>query len=341
MAESDIAMKQYMSAKHRFADFFNVFTFGGRQIIKPDQLTTVDSESGIIAWCNKVIERNLAGMSKSEIQTAKRTLWRHRDIIMEWNNGTYLSLLACETQDKVHYAMPVRNILYDALSYTDQMRQIWDNLTKEEKKDITDGEFFSRFRKQDKIVPVITTVFHYGEDKWDGNCSLYDMFDSSCSDDYDYIHKFVPDYKINLVDINKIDNLSLFRSDLGLVFGLVQCRDSKEKTRQFANEHKDFFEAVDYETMTAISVMTNGGDKFARLMGDGKKVYNMCKAYQEMYEEGVEHGWNNGRNDGIRKSIILLRNVGTADDLIANMIMSEYNISAEEVQAFMNAVTNI
>ena len=103
------------------------------------------------------------------------------------------------------------------------------------------------------------------------------------------------------------------------------------RTRQFAYEHKDFFEAVDYETMNAISIMTNGSDKFTRLMGKGKKVYNMCKAYQEMYEEGVEHGWN----DGIRKSIILLRNVGIADDLIANMIVTEYNISAEEVQVFM------
>ena len=35
--------------------------------------------------------------------------------------GTKLVLLTCENQDAIHYAMPVRSMLYDALDYTDQI----------------------------------------------------------------------------------------------------------------------------------------------------------------------------------------------------------------------------
>jgi hypothetical protein len=43
-------------------------------------------------------------------------------------------VLACEAQNEVSYSMPVRNMLYDALSYTDQMSEIWNNLSEAEKK---------------------------------------------------------------------------------------------------------------------------------------------------------------------------------------------------------------
>ena len=42
------------------------------------------------------------------------------------------------------------------------------DLSDEEKKGIDTAEFFSRFRKQDKIYPVISIVVYYGEDAWDG-----------------------------------------------------------------------------------------------------------------------------------------------------------------------------
>lgn len=37
-------------------------------------------------------------------------LHRYRDVIMRWKGKMDLVILACENQEKVHYAMPVRNI---------------------------------------------------------------------------------------------------------------------------------------------------------------------------------------------------------------------------------------
>ena len=43
---------------------------------------------------------------------------------MQAADGTRLILLACENQDKVHYAMPVREMLYDSLDYIEQLKKI-------------------------------------------------------------------------------------------------------------------------------------------------------------------------------------------------------------------------
>lgn len=40
----------------------------------------------------------------------KEEIHRYRDVVMCWKGKLDLVILACENQEKVHYAMPVRNI---------------------------------------------------------------------------------------------------------------------------------------------------------------------------------------------------------------------------------------
>lgn len=126
--------------------------FGGKQIVKPEELEEIDSESSIIMLDKKKQEKDVQ---------------RYRDIVMRWRQGVELSILACENQDKVHYAMPVRIMLYDSLAYVDQIRHLWNN--RDIKEELTGEEYLSRFRKEDKICPVISLVFYYGTTDWDGS----------------------------------------------------------------------------------------------------------------------------------------------------------------------------
>ena len=53
---------------------------------------------------------------------------KYRDLlktatIMEDGEATYV-LLGIENQTEVHYAMPVRNMLYDAMQYNQQVTEI-------------------------------------------------------------------------------------------------------------------------------------------------------------------------------------------------------------------------
>lgn len=70
--------------------------------------------------------------------------------------------------------MPVRNMLYDSLAYTEQIRQLWE--THHEKENLTDEEFLSKFRKKDKLYPVITLLLYYDEKEWDGSTELHEIF---------------------------------------------------------------------------------------------------------------------------------------------------------------------
>ena len=84
--------------KNRFADLFNAVVFDGNQIVKAEKLAAVDSESDIIL---------------EDKNGNKKGRQRYRDVIMRWQNEIMLAILACEVQDKIHYAMPVRNMMYD------------------------------------------------------------------------------------------------------------------------------------------------------------------------------------------------------------------------------------
>ena len=85
---------------------------------------------------------------------------RYRDIIMKWRNQATLVLLANESQDKVHYAMPHKVMLYDGMDYETQIRNNWKNFNDRRKQNkkagqplehLTAGEYLSRFRKKRSI----------------------------------------------------------------------------------------------------------------------------------------------------------------------------------------------
>lgn len=109
MGEANVIVNQWLGTKKRFADLFNGYVFEGRQIVDADNLEPLDREADIIVT------------GKDE----KKGRQRYRDIIMRWGN-VGLAILACENQDKVHYAMPVRMMVYDGLSYTDQIQKLWE-----------------------------------------------------------------------------------------------------------------------------------------------------------------------------------------------------------------------
>ena len=146
MAKKAAAVKQWIGNRRRFANLFNVKIFGGVHIIRPEDLEPVEGETHVLIQTN---------------DGKKQEIHRYRDITMRWKGKMDFMILACENQDKVHYAMPVRTMLYDGLSYIQQMKLMWELHDENEK--VNDEEFLSKFCKDDKLCPVITLVFYFGE----------------------------------------------------------------------------------------------------------------------------------------------------------------------------------
>ena len=106
MGAKDIATKDYMKESAIFADAFNKFIYKGERVIKAENLKPLDTDLTVIPY----------GADGAGIPTQ-----RYRDVLksataMEDENGVYL-LLGIEAQSEVHHAMPVRNMVYDALQY--------------------------------------------------------------------------------------------------------------------------------------------------------------------------------------------------------------------------------
>lgn len=293
MGKNDIAVKQWLSDKERFADLFNGIIFGGRKVIRASELELISGESDILLKDKKGREKILK---------------RYRDIVMRWKQEVEFMILASENQDKIHYAMPVRNMVYDGLSYTEQIEQIWKE-HKERRDKIKGSAFLSHFEKSDAIFPVITLVFYYGDKPWDASLDIHGMFPAELMEIYhDTIEKYVPNYRINLVDISKIENPERFGTDLQVVFGMLKYKNEKEKLVNYIYTNKNYFENVPLETYQAVQVFLNLDKKFKDILPDTqeREEINMCKALDDWFEEGVEQGIVQGEERISRLAIRLM-----------------------------------
>ncbi|MBQ8039053.1 MAG: hypothetical protein IJ274_04160 [Lachnospiraceae bacterium] len=113
MGAKDIVTKDYTKESVVFADAFNQYIYKGEQVIKPENLRSLDT--------------NLTGIPYGA-EKAGVPVQRFRDVLksvtaMEDDHRVYL-LLAIEAQSEVHHAMPVRSMVYDALQYAAQVEKI-------------------------------------------------------------------------------------------------------------------------------------------------------------------------------------------------------------------------
>ena len=117
----DDEIYEVLSDNEIFADLFNGSMFGGNQIIRPDMLAQENEK--------KILRAGKEG--------GRRIILRRiRDVqkLSLLEEGCLAVILAAEGQRTVHYAMPVRCMLYDGIDYTGQVERI----TKKRKEDLHD-----------------------------------------------------------------------------------------------------------------------------------------------------------------------------------------------------------
>ena len=115
MSIQDTATKQYVSEAEVFADAFNYLIYDGEQVIKPEQLTDMDTTQYVIPYHED--EKGKPEAAQKYRDTLKTLAVKTDD------RYTYL-VLGIENQSHVHYAMPVRNMLYDAMQLEKQVRDL-------------------------------------------------------------------------------------------------------------------------------------------------------------------------------------------------------------------------
>lgn len=163
MGVKDSKAKEYISDNARFSDLCNYVLFDGNKVINPNSLVEKDTTQVLSVF----------GIDKKQLVLQK---WRDilKNVTIKYADDMYLVLIGIENQTDVHYAMPVKAMIYDALSYGQQINDA--KRSHEKEKDYgSSAEFLSGFTKKDKLVPVITITVYMGTDNWDGPRSLYEM----------------------------------------------------------------------------------------------------------------------------------------------------------------------
>lgn len=259
MGEKDIVTKRFINNNIYFADICNSFLYNGRQTILPEQLHELDTQLFMHTEYAKL------GAEHIDIKQAHP---KERDTVKYIsaktdNNAAYL-IVGIEHQSDIDHTMPMRTMLYDALQYDKQKQEI-------------EAEHRT-YKKNDKLLPVITIVLYFGSKPWDGPMRLHDMLDI----DDPALLPYVADYPLHLIDPHRMNEEALeqFQTNAREVLTFIKHSKNKKKVLELVQEER--FKKLDSLAAEVINECTNS---HLPLITDNKEDVNMCQAIDEIRED--------------------------------------------------------
>ncbi len=314
MGALDIEAKKYLGKKEAFADAFNFLLYKGEQVINPDSLQEMDISQIAVPYGNN----------------AHLPVQKYRDLLRIWEAMTdgrkIYVILGAEIQGKIHYAMPVKDGLYDWIGYSKQVEEARKSFKKKNgepeedaelcsedgvlKIKLTSEEFLSGFKKTDRLIPIITAVIYVGAEPWDGPRSLFDMLDI----DDERIIPFLNDYKLNLISAADMaeDDFEKFHTDLGIAMQIIKHqKDCADKIIEGTNHRK-----IDTDAAFFIKEAAKLDLEFDRK----EEGVDMCLAQE-----------NRDLRMKITSAIDIYREYGESDEDIIARIIKKYNVTKEYV----------
>ena len=311
---ADTITKDYVKDAGVFADIFNYYIYGGRQVILPEQLTERDSTKialpygadGAVVPVQKFrdVQKLYAAMTDGKIEYV---------------------LYGAENQAEIHYAMAVKNNLYDALEYAGQVEEAakshrkemkrkkeqGETSAEEDRKTPNTGEFLSGFWSEDRLIPSITVTIYFGPEEWNGPLSLFEMMNVSdpdvlaCMDNY-HVRLIAPAQMLD-------EEIMKFRSSLREVMLFIKYSKDRENLSRVLEANEERFREVERRAADVIETITNAGIKY----DESEEVVNVCQAIREIRMEERKIGEQDGELKKAREAARNFYNLGIDVEKIA------------------------
>ena len=284
MGKADTITKAWMSRSEIFADVFNFYIYDGEQVIRPEDLISLDTT-----------EIALPGADKPDPDSAD-PVQEYRDVLKSAavkmdGSATYL-ILGIENQTVESRIMPVRTLVYDALQYERQIRDL-AALHRREKdyRGHTAAEYLSGFYEEDRIRPVITLVVYFGTEPWTAPRSLVEMMEPQKPE----IMQFVQDYKLHLIEPLGLSDADLkkFRTEFGTLMKFLRVFHDREKLQDFLQNDRSV-RKLGTDTAMVMAACTSLKIPIDR----NEEVMDMSNAWEELLEEREARGRVEGRVEG-------------------------------------------
>ena len=237
--------------------------------------------------------------------------------------GVEFVLLGMESQEHIHYAMPMRVMGYDYAAYKKQ----YDANARKYKtgKGLTEDEYLSKMRKTDRFVPVISVVVYYGEKAWNGAKSLHEMLAVPLE-----MAEYVNDYNMILVEARE-NKLELHNNNNRDLFNLLEIlldtelprNMIKTKAIQYGEEHNTEKTVI----MTVAGAINTKLDYDSLAKGDGR----MCTVFDEIAKESEARGEVKGRAIEIIETGF---EFGLSEDDILSRLQKKLDVSLQTAKEY-------
>ena len=219
-----------------------------------------------------------------------------RDVVkMYRKDGVQLVLFGIENQEKIDYSAPVRIMQFDGADYQNQVRRTEE----ENRKRLGLKTGLPAFFREDRIVPVITLILYFGEEEWDRPVRLHDMLAFPEKDST--IRSLVPDYPIHVISVRRNGSagmdISLLHTELRQVFGFLQLQEDKEGLKRYVEENRPVFSRLSSNAALFLAASAHE-TRLLKGLNREEEHYDMCRALDEWYADGVSEGEKIGEKRG-------------------------------------------
>ena len=293
--EKDVSWKEYFRDDERYADVINGIGCGGLQLVAGEDLQEAEPQT--------ILGRmfGLAGRGKR---------MRTRDVVRKVAFGVSFAIVGLENQEIVDYGMPLRCMEQDVGDYEKQAQKLRKKVRKQ--KGLGAEEYLYGFAKGSRLYPVVTFVLYGGRQPWDGPKSLHEMLDMEVLPEK--MRALVVDYPMHLVDIRRLEDTSIFKTDVKQIFDFIRCSGDKRKLLELVqgDEHFKQMEEDAYEVVTnyvKAEELIQVKEEYSR--EDGK--IDMCQALKELLADERMEGREEGRELGRKELVLRMYADGTLD----------------------------
>ena len=303
----DTILKTFWRDNDHFADLFNAALFDGEQVLNPADLMEVDTDVSSMVKFN------------NHAETVQKVL----DVVKKTAYGVDFVIWGLENQSKIHYAMPLRHMIGDSLSYLKEYNEIAAR-NKAEKGCESSDEFLSNLKRTDRLHPVISLCVYYGEKEWDGPFCLTDMLEIP-----EKLKPLVSNYKMNLIEVRNSEPLRFHNPDVDTVFDV--SRSIYERNFDKINTiYRD--KKISAELGVVIGAITESQkliDQALKSEKEGGQI-NMCGALEELVDKGRQEGIQRGRLEGILANIRTCKTFHISKEDTIKNIAKEFSLPEKD-----------
>lgn len=228
----------------------------------------------------------------SMLDEAKTGIERRKDISM-LHEGKCYGIFGIENQSIADYTMVVRSLQYSGMTYGRQLKG---------------GD-------SGGLIPCINTVVYYGQSRWRAPTRLKEMMQTEGLPRE--LANVISDYIITVVDVRRLPDLTVFKTDIRYVFGFIQNDRDKESLKTYVQENETVFRNLQEDAYDMLCVVSNIEEliQLKDKMRTESGGYDMCRGMQEWLEERYEEGVSVGINQGEGKFPQLVQKLAVENGL--------------------------